>query len=386
VSYVEGLFVPIFLQIMKESNFEFHVMQFSWATSEKVDGVRNYCKANNITYTHCPVSTLLPVIGKIITINRGRKLIREYVIKERIDIIMPRSFVPASMVLGLKGLRRKIRIVYDADGLPIEERVDFAGLKKGSVKYRLLKRTEKKILKISDGVITRSERAIEVLAGQHGINPDKFRIVINGRNASQFRIGSSGVHAEVRSELGLPTNTRLIVYCGSLGPQYGLEEMLHIARKTNEADASFYLLLLVTNPEFLKKSGLHCPSNVLLKSVPFVEVPRYLSASNVALAIREPSFSMTAVAPIKLGEYLLSGLPVVASGGIGDTESLLEDKNFAFILKDHSRNELDIAIRWISDIKDNDDLRSEARKFGEACFSLQASSKTYIDALTRIEK
>lgn len=56
------------------------------------------------------------------------------------------------------------------------------------------------------------------------------------------------------------------------------------------------------------------------------DVRAELGAADLALAFREPSFSQCAVAPIKVGEYLLAGLPVVANLGVGDLEANLTDE------------------------------------------------------------
>ena len=56
---------------------------------------------------------------------------------------------------------------------------------------------------------------------------------------------------------------------------------------------------------------------------------------------------MQAVAPIKLGEYLLCGLPVVATAGIGDTDAISSDAGM--LLQRMDEAELQAAADWFID-------------------------------------
>ncbi len=110
--------------------------------------------------------------------------------------------------------------------------------------------------------------------------------------------------------------------------------MLAIFKRYQEKKATAKFLIFSGNPEFVTaKIPDAMRNNIVVKSVPFVEVPQYLAAADIAFAIRKPTFSMQGVAPIKLGEYLLMGLPTIASAGIGDTETLLEGVPGTFLFR-----------------------------------------------------
>jgi glycosyltransferase involved in cell wall biosynthesis len=53
-------------------------------------------------------------------------------------------------------------------------------------------------------------------------------------------------------------------------------------------------------------------------SVPPQEVPRYLAASDVGLLLRDDSIVNRVASPVKFGEYLAAGLPVIITEGLGD--------------------------------------------------------------------
>src|SRR5690606_31076769 len=77
-------------------------------------------------------------------------------------------------------------------------------------------------------------------------------------------------------------------------------------------------------------------THIILKKVPVSEVSDYLNAADLGFGLRQPTYSMQGVAPIKLGEYLLTGLPVIASKGIGDTTEILHAFDDCF-LYDHEK-------------------------------------------------
>lgn len=385
MTYLEGLFLPIFEALAKKG-FEFHVIQFSWASKANVAHIGQMCTEKLIHYVHVRIATL-PVlfIGKLLALARGPKLVGKYVKSHQIDIVIARSTMPAKMLLAAMKNIPDCKIVFDADGLPIEERVDLTGLKVGSFRYRALKSIEQRMLHRADRVLTRTKKAASLLAAQHGIdNMGKFYVVRNGRDRNFFRRTSKEVIRASRASLGIPDDALVLVYCGSLGPQYGIAEMGYIHRQLLGWNSNTYLLLVVTNPAYAEKSPLPKVPHIVVKSVPFAEVPRYLSIGNIGLAIRQPLYSMQGVAPIKLGEYLLIGLPVVASAGIGDSEEQLSDRKYAFLLRNHSQDDLELAVKWIKGLTLDGSIEDAARLAGERDFDLEQSVLGYEAALASI--
>src|SRR5690606_26647813 len=345
-SYMEGLFMPIFSEIQKQNpQWKFHVIQFTWGDSERIAITQKIAVELGVEYQAFPiVRRPIPTIGSFISLWGGASKIKKYIEAHQIDILMPRSTFPAYMVNQLKNFQGKI--IFDADGLPIEERVDFAGLKKGSAMYSFLKNIETNMLRKADAVITRSQKSIDIHIEQLGeAFRHSFSVVFNGRDAEKFSVNEEW-RETARKELGVQDEI-LFVYAGSLGPQYCMEEMLEIFRISERAK----FLILTGNPEFAEK---HIPEDlrerIEVKKVPSDEVPFWLNAGDIAFGLRQPTYSMQGVAPIKVGEYLLCGIPVIASKGIGDSEEILINFEESY-LYDHK-----------SGIKDN---LKEIKKFLE---------------------
>lgn len=382
-SYMEGLFMPILSKIQDIDCFEIYVIQFTWGTKERIEIVEKKAKALNINYTsqiiyRKPIAT----IGSVITLYKGIKFLKNYISKNQIDVVMPRSTMPAIIVNRLKN--RNFKIVFDADGLPLEERVDFSKLKKSSNQYQFLKKEESKIILDADAIITRSHKAIAIHKKTiPNANPEKFSVVHNGRDSEFFKPNSL-LREQLRATLNIENNSKVFVYCGSLGPQYGWDEMMAIFLKFKQNHQNTKFLILTGNIEFVLERILEpIKQNVIVKKIPFEEVPKYLSVADFAFAIRQPKFSMQGVAPIKLGEYLLMGLPTIASAGIGDTEEILKKIPNCFLFDNNSSKSIQRAVTFIEDIKEVD--KEAIRNYGIEYFSIENSAKSYITALNKLK-
>lgn len=381
-SYMEGLFMPIFQEIAKRGDYQFHVVQFTWADAQKIAHTKAAADRMGITYTAWPVLRKPNVsVGSLLTVLSSAGKIKKYIRENNIHIVMPRSTFPAMIVNQIKN--KNFKIIFDADGLPIEERVDFAGLKKDSLQYRWLKSIETRMLKKADAVITRSQKSIEIHLKEIGeSHRSKFSVVFNGRNADFFQ-PSTQHRLESRKRLGLTSDELLFVYCGSLGDQYCWEEMAAVVTAYRKKTPAKFLVL-TGNTEFaLDKISSEEAAFITVKSVPFGEIPFWLNAGDVAFALRKPTFSMQGVAPIKLGEYLLMNLPTIASKGIGDTEEILKNWTECY-LYDHTEQigmQQNRIFAWLDAMRklQTKDTRAMALK----SFSLAGSAQSYQTALSK---
>jgi glycosyltransferase involved in cell wall biosynthesis len=62
------------------------------------------------------------------------------------------------------------------------------------------------------------------------------------------------------------------------------------------------------------------------------EVPLYLRASDVALAIIRPSYARRSASPTKFAEYLAAGLPVIITAGVGDVDTHIAESRGGALL------------------------------------------------------
>lgn len=382
-NYMEGLFMPIFNKIQLQSRYRFHILQFTWASDKQTNLVAKAAEEFGIQYSK---KTILrkpnAILGSVFTVINGIQIIKKYIKNNAIDIVMPRSTMPALMINRLKN--RNFKLIFDADGFPLEERVDFAGMSKNSKQYQFLKAEETLTLNNADGVLTRSKKAIGIHQKTiKNSNSEKFSVVTNGRNIDFF---SPQLHLknEVKTELNIPLDAVVFGYCGSLGAKYGLTQIIAIFEKYHQGQKNSYLVLLTGNTAIAKEN---MPKSIVeysrIMQVPFLEVPKYLNVFDFSFAIIEPKWSMQGAAAVKVGEYLLMGIPTIASLGIGDTDEILENQKQCFLFNHDDQNAIENSLNFIINCKSIN--RDEIRNFAIQYFSVEKSAESYLNALKKLE-
>jgi hypothetical protein len=391
VNYLESLFIPIFSNLQVNYNINIHIMQFTWQdrSYEKKGNIQQICKNNNIKYTALNINRTIPIIGQFITVYRGALLLKKYIVKNNIDVIMPRSIMPAIITLKASPRLKNIKILFDADGLALDERIDFAGWSHSNIMYRYLRDAEALAVVKADTVIVRSSKAIDILVARAGARIDKRKIFVvsNGRDQNLFKPLSYKQWLDKRQDLGISEDCPLIVYAGSAGDQYCFNEMLLFFSEVKKIRDDARMLILTMNIEYAKQIlnniKAEIAKDVILDTIPYNEIPYYLGIADLGLAFRTPTFSMQAVSPIKLGEYLLCGVPVVSTKGIGDTELYITEKKCGYLVEDLNEESLKKMASWfIYEYLPNKEIYKEnSREIGEKYFSLDSSIKSYIDAI-----
>jgi len=384
-NYLENLFIPIFKELGK-SDINFNVLQFSWSTGEQVNSNSTLCVENGMAYRHAQVQRFPSVaIGSFFTALFGKNLVKKAIDELNIDVVIARSTLPAlSTMLALKGNER-VKFIFEADGLPLDERVEFSNSDSTSIVSRVLRDIELQALIRSDRVITHSTSANTILHHRAGasVGIDKFYSVSNGRSSDLFNLFSNNNKITIRKEIGVEIDSPLVVFVGSLGPKYCVEEMLTLFGfiKHEMIDAKF--LVVTKQEEYLSAILDKYPQlspHIIIRTLSLSDVPSYLSACDVGLSIIKPSFSTQAVSPIKLGEYLLCGMPVIATKGIGDSSMI--SNSIGYLLDDTSDEELLSASNWfISKFKQKEFKKTMSRKIGIEHFSIESSVKCFQNAI-----
>jgi glycosyltransferase involved in cell wall biosynthesis len=381
--YLERLFLPIFTGL-RARGYRFHVLQFSWGSEEITEARGALCAKSDIPYRKITIVRRLGAAGPFSSAVLGARAIKLAVSEWQIDTLMPRSLMPALAVLRMrKSAQDNLNIVFDADGLAADERVDFGGLSPHSLTYRFLREIEGALLRRSDVVLTRTESARSILLARAGsaLKPKNCHVVSNGVDAGPFTDALKH----------FPKTTKelfTLCYCGSIGAQYRLPEMLDIAKKIKTKIPEFQFRLFSQYQDVvqnaLKDKGLHEENWINCKAVPSDKVPDELAQCDLGIALRKPSFSTQAILPIKLGEYLLAGLPVIGTTGVGNTDQL---SDFG-VFRSTEADELEETLKWIVDevLPNRALMREKSHAAGRKYFSLESTVDSYETALFSIAK
>lgn len=385
LTYLESLFLPIFVGLA-DHGFHTDILQFRWGGATATDSVAQLCRAAGCGYRSATVIRRGGGVGAFASALWGARSVRTAVRSFASDIVMPRSLMPALAVLAAGGPALR-PMIFDADGLAADERVEFAGQSPLGASYRLLRDIEAQAVRRADAVITRSAAAADVLLARAGppVARDRFHVVTNGRDAGVFTPGDAVSRAATRDTLGIARNAPLVVYAGSIGPQYRFDLLAGFMREARRRLPDTQLLVLSRDVEQARRELARWDADLarlaLIRSAAFDAVPALVAAADLGVAFRADSFSTAAVAPVKLSEYLLCGVPVIGTRTIGDTAAALD----AGVLFDPGQDPA-AGAAWFQDavLPRRAALRDAARQVGCANFSLTRSVDDYRSALGHV--
>jgi hypothetical protein len=166
--------------------------------------------------------------------------------------------------------------------------------------------------------------------------------------------------------------------------QYGFDEMKTVFSEFYKINSNTVFLILTGNVQFaIDRIPFELLEKCIVKSVPFEEIPNYLSVADIAFAIREPKLSMKGVAPIKLGEYLLMGIPTIASAGIGDTEQILNNIPNCYLFDHKNENRIHDTVASIDRLllANRNEIRNAAMNY----FTIEKSLESYLTAFEKLK-
>ena len=387
-NYHESLFMPILAQGRRPGD-EVHLFQYGWDSETRNASVRTEASRLGMPYTARSVWRTPQVPATAAMIAKGAVDLVRYARRHRIDVLMPRSTIPAAMALLALPALPDARLLYDADGLMADERADFGGWSRQGLPYRTLRAIDDAVVRRADGVLTRTHRARGLLARRAGLDDSsKIVVVSNGKDADRFRPGTARDRAATREALGVAEGAPLLVYVGTLGPQYYPDRLAAFAAAVQARRPDTHLLVLTGNGDLAfaacRDAGLD-PSGYTVRRAHPDDVPPYLAAADVGLAIRMVSLSQQAVAPIKVGEYLLCGLPVLSTRGVGDLDAQL-DATVGKFVGPLDAADLQRAADWLLNevMPERDAFRQACRERGVRTFSLTHSASQYRMAFDRV--
>ncbi len=300
--------------------------------------------------------------------------------REQIDVLHARVHVPAMMsAIARKFSRRKPKILFDIRGFFPEEYTDAGNWKEDGWLYKAVKRAEKWLFKEADAFVVLTEKARQILfpeSKETGF--DKFgrpvEVIPCCVDLEKFEIADEQSRCEIRKLHNLEKR-RVITYIGSIGTWYLADEMADLMKAAREEnDSTFALILTQSDPaimeEKLKERGF-TEKDFLIKKVPHGEIPRYLSASDVALSFIKACFSKQSSSPTKIAEYLASGVPIITNRGVGDVAEQIEADKTGAVVEDFSQKSYSAALQKIENLGKTSNLAEKCRLSAYERFDLE---------------
>jgi len=278
-----------------------------------------------------------PVLSTIFDIYHLKKEVMKIIKSQKIDIIHCRSYITS--LVGLWAKRKfGIPFIFDMRGFWPDERVEgkLWNLSNPLFEwiYKFFKKKELEYLSESDAIISLTHNAKnEILTWDKvKLSAKKVHVIPTCANFDLFdpkSIGADDV-AAVRSELGIKKDDFILLYLGSLGTWYMLDEMLDffeelkIVKSKQNISCKF---LFVTRDKGVLQNALSkrnlSDQDIIITQSTRENVPIYICLCNVGVFFILPTFSKKASSATKMGELMAMGKPVMTNTGWGDVDTIL---------------------------------------------------------------
>lgn len=376
---VQTQVIPYLQEIMKDeimvSLLSFEPNLKDW-TTEEIARTRTELAGKGIEWHYLQYHKWPSVPATLFDVFAGFRFIMRLSKSEEIDVIHARSYIPAMMGALVKRFRNT-KLIFDIRGFLPEEYVDSDIWTKESLPFRALKRTEKWLLRVSDGFVMLTQNAQRILFPDR-VDTDKFgrpfEVIPCCVNFSRFKQIENLTSEQAKSDLGL-SGRKVFVYVGSLGGFYLNDEMADFLAVAREENSNAFILILTQSPTemiipLLEERGI-AEKDFLVKRVKSDELPRYLRASDVALSFIKPTFSKRSSSPTKIAEYLAAGVPIVFNSGVGDLDDILGSESVGACVTNFTNEDYRKALTEIDILTEDAALRVRCEKIAEKYFDLE---------------
>ncbi len=339
-----------------------------------------------VRWTRVPYRNQPKILGPLLTQWRLGRAARAIVRAERIAMVHCRSF-PAALIGAALKRRFGCRYLFDfrdfyADG----------GLAKGHwllrPLYRRLKAREGPLIRGADKVVCLTSRARALLVDWYLRDvPDaeaRFAVIPCCADFALFdpaRVSDESV-ARARAALGLAADQVVLLYLGSLGPDYLLPAMLRLFAALLRLHPAARFVFVSNNGADLVRAAAAAqgiaPDSILFTCGERDAMPGLIALATLSVVFIRADLSKAGCSPTKLAELFAMGVPVVANRGVGDMDTIIDPaRNGSVLVDDFSQPALQAALKQVLNLRAGGGIAIRANS---AQFDLPAGVAIYAAA------
>lgn len=284
-------------------------------------------------------------------------------------------------------LKRKSNIpfIFDMRGFYADERVDgkIWNIKNPIFKaiFQFFKKREKILLQNSVANISLTHAGKKIIHHWKGFENTPIDVIPCCADQKHFLRDNIDLKSKEtwRIKLKMEESDFVISYLGSIGTWYMADEMFQFFNHLLKYKPQSKFLIITTEPQSLiddYRIKHDIPQDkIIVQSAKRDEVPTLIDLSNISIFFIKPVFSKQASSPVKMGEILAMGIPIIANAGVGDVDSIIEETNCGILVEDFSSDAYNKAIEQIDSYVETD--KSIFMKASQRYFSLEEGIESY---------
>ena len=301
------------------------------------------------------------------------------------DVLHAHSPALCGMAGARIAYRRKLPLVYEIRAFWEDAAVGNGTGQEGSMKYRLTRQLENRVVRQADAVVTICEGLRGDLAAR-GFDPGKITIMPNGVDLDLFG-EPAGYDRALADKLGLThegERASVIGFIGSFYDYEGLDDLIAAMPALLAQRPDARLLLVGGGPmeAALRAQVEASPARDAIcfaGRVPHSEVERYYALTDVMAYPRKASRLTDLVTPLKPLEAMAQGR-IVAASNVGGHRELIEDGKTGALFAPDNPQAIAAALAGLLAERDSwDAMRRAGREHVQAMHDWAVNARRYQD-------
>ena len=334
-----------YLQGLSKKGYCFTLISFEKEKryNEKREQIEALLNESGIRWIPCKYHKTPLVISTLFDLWKMSRKAKRVHKNLRVTIVHCRSYLSALIGLRMKK-KYGIKFLFDMRGFWADERIEgdiwnqnnliFKGV------YSFFKSREKLFLEKADYTISLTNNARSTIHNWEHIrnNPIPIKVIPCCTDLHLFdknRV-DHWQSVQLRGNLGIGKNDFVLLYLGSIGTWYMLDEMLDFFKilLTYKPEARF-LFLTKDDPQRIVTSaankgvGADC---LIITPVERSILPQYIALAHLSIFFIRPVFSKKASCPTKQGEIMSMGVPIVCNTNVGDTTEIIQQTGSGVVI------------------------------------------------------
>lgn len=353
--------------------------------------IEEICASANIVWKPLNYTKKPPIFSTLWDVYQMKRLILKLHRQYQFSLVHCRSHISS---IGGSYLKHKFKVpfLFDMRGFYADERVDgkIWNLSNPlfSRVYHYFKRKEREFLQEAAFSVSLTEAGKRIIHTWLGFEKTPIEVIACCADLNHFNIANVSENRVQlwRDKLDLKSDHFVVSYLGSLGTWYMADEMFDFFKRLliSKPNAKFLLVTPDTEASIVAIAQKHGISkeSIVVQSAKRSEVPELLMLSDLSLFFIKPVFSKQASSPVKMGEILAMGIPVIANAGVGDVDAIINDTRCGILVPDFTNESYDRAISEIEPLlkQDRNTFVAASQKY----YSLSDGVEKYAEVYRRI--
>lgn len=271
---------------------------------------------NNRNFSHIPFLERISQIVYLTILKTPMSLLRSIVKQKKIDLIHGHTYAIFSN-FGEKAAREaKIPFVYEVRGFWEDSRVGVGRLEEFGYQYMKTRRSETKLMKKADAVITLGEMMKKEIISR-GLDKKKVFVIPNGVDTQKFKPIPPDIDLKEKLKL---KNKKIVAYIGSIQKFEGIDTLIRAIAQVKKEFDNIVLILIGSSFKLYKQELINLSRKLRIKNsvhfigrIPTTIIKNYYSIVDIIVIPRKNIRVCRLVPPLKQLEAMAMKKVVIAS-------------------------------------------------------------------------